>query len=50
MNREELAEAIAQKRKEAQTAGKVHKRDLLKNVHRMEVELARYDRYRKGVA
>lgn len=54
MTREELEQAIRQARKELQTAGPVHRRDLGKHIRRMQAQARRYDRLqaaaRKGVA
>lgn len=36
-------------RAELPTAGKYHKRDLLKHIHRMQRELRDYDRFHKGM-
>ena len=47
MNREQLAERIRSVKREMQTAGPIHKRDLEKHLHRMQVAARRYDRYRK---
>ncbi len=54
MTRDQLIRKIEQTKEEIRSAGPVHKRDLGKHLHRMQVQLARYDRYqtaaRKGVA
>lgn len=54
MTRDQLIRKIEQTQEEIRSAGPVHKRDLGKHLHRMRVQLARYDRYqaaaRKGVA
>ena len=53
MNRQQLKEKIELTRTAIMFAGPIHRRDLQKHLHRMEVELRRYDRYqenaRKGV-
>lgn len=46
MNREELVNRIDLTRKAIEFAGPVHARDLRKHLHRMEIELKRYDQYR----
>lgn len=43
--RDIFVEKIRKAKKEAETAGALHKRDLEKHIHRMEVQLMRYDRY-----
>lgn len=45
MTRSELVDRIREKKKEAQTAGKFHRRDLHKYIKRMERELRDYDRF-----
>ena len=47
MNREQLEERIRSVQQELKTAGRIHKRDLEKHLHRMQVAARRYDRYRK---
>lgn len=53
MNREQLEARIMQTRREINSAGPVHKRDLRKHLKRMLAQLAQYDRYmaatRQGV-
>ena len=46
MNREQLEARIVQTRREINSAGPVHKRDLQKHLKRMLAQLAQYDRYR----
>lgn len=46
-NRDALILLIEQRRLEIKRAGALHKRDLLKNLHRLERELRDYDRFRK---
>ena len=51
MNRDELVSKIRNAKAELPTAGVIHRRDLLKHIHRMEKELKIYDYYhRKGGA
>ena len=50
MSRDEIVSRIAEKKQEMKTAGAIHRKDLRKYIHRLEVELIKYDRYRKGVA
>lgn len=45
MNEEELVERIKEKRREAQTAGVIHKRDLMREINRLEKELKTYRYY-----
>lgn len=45
MNREQMAQKIMQTKHEIRTAGPIHKRDLQKHLHRMQAELAQYDRF-----
>lgn len=45
MTRNELAKRIKEEKKEAQTAGLIHRRDLYKHIKRMERELRDYDRF-----
>ena len=45
MTREELTEKIRKRKQEAKTAGQVHRRDLFRNIKRMERELRDYDRF-----
>ena len=45
MTRDELVEEIRKKKKEAEQAGTIHRRDLWKNIKRMERELRDYDRF-----
>lgn len=49
MNRSELIVRIQDKKQEMKTAGKIHRRDLKKYIHRLEVELMKYDYYHKAV-
>lgn len=53
MNTEEIRDRIRQKRIEARTAGEIHKRDLMREIHNLEKELKIYAYYqnqaRKGV-
>lgn len=39
--------AIRTAKEELKTAGRYHKRDLLKHIHRMEKELRDYDRFQR---
>lgn len=48
--RSELVSLIAQRKREIQTAGTIHKRDLTKNLHRLQKQLQEYDRLHKGVS
>ena len=45
MTREELAATIIMRRKELKSAGPVHKKDLVKNIRKLERELRDYDRF-----
>lgn len=45
MNMEQLEERIMQTRREINSAGPVHRRDLQKHLKRMLAQLAQYDRY-----
>lgn len=45
MTREEMSTAIARRKQEIKTAGPVHKRDLMKNIRRLQRELRDYDRF-----
>lgn len=45
MNREQMEERIMQTRREINSAGPVHKRDLQKHLKRMLAQLAQYDRF-----
>ena len=47
--RMEWKEKINAAREELKTAGKIHRRDLIRHIHRMEKELKLYDMYRAGV-
>ena len=44
---EELREQIKAKRKEAETAGAIHKRDLMRCIKRLEKELRTYCYYQR---
>lgn len=47
--RQEWAEKIEALKREASAAGPVHKRDLSRQIHRMEKELKYYDKvYKRG--
>lgn len=48
--RDEHIAAISAAREEARKAGPLHRRDLMKHIHRMEKELRIYDRYQKATA
>ena len=48
MTRDELAGKIRAAKAELPGAGRYHRRDLMKHIHRMEKELRTYDYYRKG--
>ena len=48
MTRNELAARINAEREQLRTAGKIHRRDLMKHICRMEKELKTYDFYRNG--
>ena len=43
--RNELIEAIQRKKQEAKSAGPIHRRDLMKNIRRLQRELRDYDRF-----
>ena len=43
--REEHMAAIRAAKEELKTAGYIHRRDLIRQIHRMENELREYDRY-----
>lgn len=45
--RADLVNLIEQRKKEIAKAGPLHKRDLTKNLHRLERQLKEYDRNRK---
>lgn len=45
--RADLVNLIAQRKNEIAKAGPIHKRDLTKNLHRLERKLKEYDRNRK---
>ena len=45
--RTQLVDLIAQRKNEIAKAGPLHKRDLTKNLHRLERQLKEYDRNRK---
>jgi hypothetical protein len=45
MTRDEIAEKIRQRRTEAMKAGPIHRRDLIKNILRLQRELRDYDRF-----
>jgi len=45
--REELVALIDQRRSEMTSAGRFHRRDLAKNIKRLERELRDYDRYHR---
>ena len=44
MTREELKQKIAAAKMELKTAGPIHRRDLQKHIHRMEIALKRSQR------
>lgn len=46
--REEQKQAIRNAKQELKAAGPIHRRDLLKHIHRMEKELLIYDRYQQA--
>jgi hypothetical protein len=46
MTRSELVQAIIIAEEQLPKAGKIHRRDLIKHIHRMEKELRTYDYYR----
>lgn len=46
--REEQKARIYAAKQELKTAGPIHRRDLLKHIHRMEKELLIYDRYQQA--
>ena len=48
MTREELRERIKAKRKEKETAGEIHRRDLEREIRRMEKELMTYCHYQEA--
>ena len=48
MNRQELIDRINAEEREAKTAGKIHRRDLMKHIRRMKRELRDYDRFQGG--
>lgn len=43
--REELIALIEQRKKEIAVAGELHKRDLIKNLHRLQNDLRQYDKF-----
>lgn len=45
MSEQEIVERIKVKRREAQTAGVIHKRDLMREINRLEKELKTYRYY-----
>lgn len=45
MNEKEMRDRIKQKRIEAQTAGEIHRRDLMREIHHLEKELKTYAYY-----
>lgn len=45
MTREQLADKIRRAKRELETAGPVHKRDLGKHLKRMQAQLRQYDAY-----
>ena len=45
MTQEEMRERIKAKRKEAETAGEIHRRDLMRYIRRLEKELMTYCHY-----
>lgn len=47
MNKQELKEKIRQAKAELPKAGIIHRRDLVKHIHRMENELKTYNYYQK---
>lgn len=47
MKRDEMVSKIRMAKAELPTAGVIHRRDLLKHIHRMEKELKTYDYYQK---
>lgn len=49
-SRNELIALIAQRKREISMAGTIHKRDLTKNLHRLQKQLRDYDRFHKGVS
>lgn len=48
MKRDEWKAKIAAAKEELKTAGPIHRRDLLKHIHRMQKELMIYDRYQQA--
>ena len=50
MTRSELVSKIMTAKEELQTAGKIHRRDLLKHIKRMQRELRDYDRFHAEAA
>ena len=47
MTRDELAELIKKRKTELKTAGVIHRKDLGKNIRRLERELRDYDRFKE---
>lgn len=47
MSENEIVRTIADKRAEMQSAGKIHRRDLKRYIHRLEVELITYRSYQR---
>ena len=45
MTRGEVVEKIRQRKEEAKKAGPMHRRDLIKNIKRLERDLMDYDRF-----
>ena len=45
MTRDEIVEKIHQRRTEAMKSGPIHRRDLMKNIRRLQRELRDYDRF-----
>ena len=48
MNEKELRERIKAKYREAKTAGTIHKRDLMREIKRLEKELRTYRYYQEN--
>lgn len=48
MSEKELIQRIQTKREEAKKAGRIHYRDLMREIHRLEKELRTYRCYRQA--
>ena len=48
MQKAELISKIESRREEIKTAGAIHRRDLIKNLRRLQKELQDYERFHNG--